>query len=389
MKLGYLNCFSGISGDMFLGALLSAGLSEDHLRAALAQAGVKPGELEITSVSRKGLQATALTVKPAEDRHHLHVEDIRRIIADNDLPDPVKQNALTALEKIVRAESKIHGMPMDHVHLHEISGLDTIVDLLGVSYGIHKLGIDKLICSPLTIGSGTIKIAHGTFPVPAPATLEILQNIPTRQSGLTGEHVTPTGAALVSTFADDFGDQPLMTIQATGYGAGTKQEGDVPNVARLVLGEQTIPSGNDHESLVMVETSIDDQSAEQIAFAMEKLENHPGVLETVIIPVIMKKGRPGFLLRILCKPKELTATEKILFAETTTLGVRHFPMKRRILDRSEIKVKTEYGVIRVKCAGKTRSPEYEDCRRSADEYHVPLRTVYHAARQAADAILDA
>ncbi|MBN1356884.1 nickel pincer cofactor biosynthesis protein LarC [bacterium] len=377
MKIGYIESIAGISGDMFLGALLSAGLPAETLVNALESAGIRPEEIRIGSTDRNGIRAVSVEVVPASDRPHLHVEDIRQIMSENSLPEKVRREAVTALEHIVRAESKIHGIPMEKVHLHEISGLDTIVDLLGVSFGIHALDIRKLVCSPLTTGSGTIRMSHGVYPVPAPATLEILRGVPIRQAGLSGERVTPTGAALAVTFADEFGGFPDMSVIATGYGAGARQDGDTPNVLRLIIGETAAPESV--ERLSVVETCIDDMPAEQIAYTRDRLETQDGVKEVVLIPVVMKKGRSGTMIRILCDTGRVRMAEEILFSETTTLGARHFPVTRTTLAREIISANTPYGTIRIKQSGDTLSPEYEDCRRIASEKRIPLRRVFQAA----------
>ncbi len=383
MKVAYVDCFSGISGDMFLGALIDAGMKESELFKALAKVGIEAAEVDIRRVTKKGISAVKLDVRPMPNRPHLHVADIRRILGENDLPEPVKTKALEAFERIVRAESRVHGMAMEKVHLHEVSGLDTIVDLLGVSFAVHFLGLEHIFASPLTVGTGMVRISHGEFPVPAPATAEILKGIPIISRGLAGEHVTPTGAALAATFCERFGELPEMRIEKIGYGAGTRQTGEVPNVLRIMTGEKVESEGN-LQVLTMLESNIDDQSPEQIAYVQDKLMAQHGVLDVSIDQILMKKGRPGIRINVLCRPeKEETVTE-ILFAETTTLGVRRHRVLRKNAPRETLQVKTEFGVVRVVVSGNTVSPEFADCSAVALKSGVALKTVMAQAQHIAE-----
>jgi len=310
----------------------------------------------------------------------LEVDEIRAIIRGSGLEGHVIGKAIEAFDRIVAAESKIHGVPIDHVHLHEVSAIDTIVDILGVSYGIHALNIDRLVASPLELGSGMIRISHGEYPVPAPATAEILKGIPVTSGNLPGERVTPTGAALVKTFVSEFGPAPAMTIRKIGYGAGSRTDGCRPNVLKITIGDSdagpTGPAESPDEALVMIETNIDDQSPEQLAHACEGIRAIDGVLDVMQIPGIMKKGRNGILVRVLSQEAARDAVCAALLAETTTLGVRWHPVSRRAVSRRIEIVEVAGCEIRVKIASDTVAPEFEDCREASRRSGRPVKSIY-------------
>lgn len=384
MKILYLQCQAGISGDMFLGALLDAGLDLSKFRNMLRSAGIADDEVNIEKTVKKGIAATYVTVTPHAHRH-LHVSDIRDAISNSGLKETVIKRALSAFERIVAAEAQVHGVSMENVHLHEVSGLDTIVDLLGVAWGLDELGIEKIYSTPLNTGSGTVTFSHGVVPVPAPATALILKDIPVIVDGLPGERTTPTGAALAAEFIDSF-DPPgnLVPIQM-GHGAGARDDGDRANVLRAIIGAVDAESGACdliEESLIMLETDIDDDTPEILGYSFEKLLAVDGVLDVTILATLRKKGRPGHLLRVLCKDKAVKNARTILFTETRTLGVREFRVLRTSVPRDVKTVDTPWGSVRVTCAGKTISPEYEDCRKIALEHGIPLKQIYLAARSA-------
>ncbi|HPQ40596.1 MAG TPA: nickel pincer cofactor biosynthesis protein LarC, partial [bacterium] len=341
MKIAYLQCYSGISGDMLLSALLDAGIPEPAFREMLNILGIKDSEVILTKVIKKGISATSIQVVPDADRGHLHVADIRSAIQTCGLSQPVIERAQRAFELIVAAESKVHGVDYDHVHLHEVSGLDTIVDLLGVSWGIEYLGIEKIYASPLNVGSGTVKISHGVVPVPAPATALILQGIPIVDDGLPGERTTPTGAALAVACVDSFSAPGRLVPLVVGYGAGMLDSGDRANVLRLILGKaDEVSAHRTVESLMMLETDIDDDTPEIIGYAMDRIRAHPDVLDASVVPTLRKKDRPGFLVRILVRDTGVDAVSDVIFSETSTLGVRRMPVIRTCLPREVVTVKT-------------------------------------------------
>ncbi|MGB3975695.1 MAG: nickel pincer cofactor biosynthesis protein LarC [bacterium] len=388
MKVLYLQCQAGISGDMFLGALLDAGLDASKFKDMLRSIGVADDEVDIQKTVKKGITATFVTVTPHVHRH-LHVSDIREAISGSGLKDTVIKRALSAFERIVAAESQVHGVSMEKVHLHEVSGLDTIVDILGVAWGLDVLGVEKIYSTPLNTGSGTVTFSHGVVPVPAPATALILKNIPVLIDGLPGERTTPTGAALAAEFIDSF-DPPgnLIPLQI-GHGAGARDDGDRANVLRAIIGAiESESSKGDFivESLVMLETDIDDDTPEILGYCFEKLLAVDGVLDVTMLGTLRKKCRPGHLLRVLCKEKAVEKAKAVLFAETRTLGVRETRVLRTSVPREIKMAETPWGQVRVTCSGQTISPEYEDCRKIAIEHGIPLKQVYFKARSAIDRV---
>jgi pyridinium-3,5-bisthiocarboxylic acid mononucleotide nickel chelatase len=383
MRIAYLDCSSGVSGDMFLGALIHAGLDENLFLRAMSKIGVSREEVNIKRTKRMGIDAIEIDVLPAPGRPALDVASMRKLITDCDLPKFVREKALEVIERIVEAESKVHGIACEHVHLHEISGLDTVVDALGAAFGIHALEIERVISSPLELGSGIVKFSHGEFPVPALATAEILKGTPVAGGGLQGERVTPTGAAIIRTFVTEYGVLPSMVLEAVGHGAGSMADAKRPNLFRMIIGreEETVPA--EYEELIIVETNIDNQPPDQIAFVNESMSKQPGVLDISVIPAVMKKGRMGHLFRVLCLPEVLTDVENILFKESTSLGIRHFQVHRKALPRYEFQVETEWGKIQIKAAGTNLMPEYEDCKKLAIQSGAPFREIWLKAVEAA------
>lgn len=402
MKILYLDCFGGISGDMVLGALIDAGVPLASVAEQLKRLGLEGYSLKACRDQTHGFTGTRFLVELA--RQHSQPcrtwEDIARLIAGSGLAPKIKQYSLVIFEKLARAEGKVHGTPPEKVHFHEIGAVDSIVDIVGTVIALHEAGIEKVYCSPLPTGYGCIRTAHGPLPVPAPAAAELLKGIPIRPVQVEGELVTPTGAAIAAALAEDFGPAPAMRIEQTGYGLGSNDYG-IPNFLRVFIGEELEelseekdPDKNKNQALgfkqeiSVLQTTIDDLNPEILAYAAEKLLA-AGALDAWITPVIMKKGRPGSLLTVLCPPEKENELRQIIFAETTTLGVRARREKRHCLPRQQISVETGYGEVRVKIAaagdgpGRQISPEYEDCRRLAREKGVPLKNVYLAAVEAA------
>jgi hypothetical protein len=386
MKIAYFDCIAGASGDMMLGALLDAGLSESVLRQQLAA--LRLAEFELTSrrTIRHGFSALKVDVAARDDVPARHLSDILATVADSDLAPPIKERAAAIFRRLGEVEAAIHGVSPDQVHLHELGGVDTMVDVVGVLLGLAELGIDQVVVSPLPLGRGFVQGAHGAIPLPAPATLALLKGAPLFGSPLDAELVTPTGAVLLSSLASSFGPIPPMTLEAIGYGAGGRDL-PIPNLLRLLVGQPAGASGASLEMLVTLETNIDDLNPEFYDYVMARLFE-AGALDVFLSPLHMKKNRPGVLLQVLCRPADADPLTAILFAETSTLGVRQQRVERHCLPRALRTVATEYGPVQVKLvhwgAGQLKAkPEYEDCRRLAEAHHIPLREVYGAAEQAA------
>ncbi len=444
MRIAYLECFSGMSGDMFLGALIDAGVSPDVFEKAVAALDVG-ARLEISKVNRSGITATKVDVlvngekempsemvaagshqhshshehhephdhhgeahaHPREEAHahphsqpssragapapHVHgrsLKEIKAIIGKAQLSEHAKQIAIRIFDALGAAESKIHNMDIESVHFHEVGAVDAMVDIVGAAVGAEALGVDEFVCSPLNVGGGTVKCAHGVFPVPAPATVELLAGAPVYSSGMQVELLTPTGAAIVKTLATRFGAFPEMKIEKSGYGAGTRDFPGNPNVVRLVLGDSSasLAAKTAQDTVSVLEANLDDLNPQVFGYVMDRLLDE-GALDVFGVPVQMKKNRPGTLLTVLCKPEDAAKLTQIIFAETTTLGVRRCEEQRQTLARRWVSVTTPWGDVRMKIASMNGTitnyaPEYEDCRRIAAERHLPLKTVMQEATTA-------
>lgn len=445
MRIAYLECFSGISGDMFLGALVDAGVSPRLLEETVAALGLG-ARLEISRVVRSGISATKVDVwvegekdMPREEywekqdtarasssgeakhehqgEHHHHsahthphphshesehaaaqirhthshahrgLSEIRRIISASTVSDTAKKTAISAFEALGAAEAKIHNVPVEQIHFHEVGAVDATVDILCAAVGAEALGVREFVCSPLNVGGGTINCAHGTFPVPAPATVELLKDAPVYSSGVQAELVTPTGAAIVRTLVRRFEAFPQMKIERAGYGAGSREFEHNPNVVRLVIGEVASAARKaNSETISVLESNLDDLNPQIFGYVLDRLLEE-GALDVFGLPVQMKKNRPGTLLTVLCKPEDAAKLTQLIFAETTTLGVRQREEARQTLARRWENVRTQWGEVRIKIASMNGTvtnfaPEYEDCRRIAAEHHVPLKTVMQEATQA-------
>jgi uncharacterized protein (TIGR00299 family) protein len=377
----YFDCFAGASGDMILGAMVAAGVDPEFLRRQLSLLPVTGFSVSFETVDRSGLSATYARVETAHEHSHRSLADIKEIIHGSDLSDAVKQRAVQIFTRLAEAEARVHNEPIDHVHFHEVGALDAIVDVVGAAICFEALKIERFICSPLHVGSGMVKMAHGHFPIPPPAVAELLKGIPFYATEIKGELLTPTGAAIITTVCSEYGPIPEMKTAATGYGAGTREYQDFPNVLRVMLGETA--SALD-ERLWMLETNLDDASPQIIGHVMDRVLEL-GALDCFFTPVQMKKNRPGVLLSVLCGREEKEAVMKLLFTETTTLGVRSYEVTRRALQRSIVRVETQYGPIDVKVAhleGRVvnEMPEFEQCRLAAAKANVPLKIVEDAAR---------
>lgn len=385
MKLAYLDCFSGIAGDMLVGALLDAGLPFETLNSEIAKLGLKEVTLSAEPTKRKGITGTDFKVAVGHDHHHRSLTTIEKIINESTLDDAIKQTAIRIFRRLGEAEAGVHGVDIEKVHFHEVGALDAIVDIVGAAIGFHHLGIDRVVCSPINVGSGTVKAAHGVMPVPAPATATLLTGVPTYVDGPAMELTTPTGAAVAVTMAESFGSMPAMAVSSIGYGAGDNDLKDRANVLRVLIGEAS--AATEAVEVWVIEANIDDMSPQIAGYARERLLE-AGALDVTLTPVFMKKDRPGYTLTVLASLETREALADLVFAETTTLGLRLYPAQRRVLDREWKTVATPYGEVRLKIASqngivKTVTPEYEDCKKLALEKGVPLKDVLAAAAKAA------
>jgi hypothetical protein len=432
MRIGYLECFAGISGDMLLGALVDAGVSRTLLEDTAKALGIG-ATLRFSTADRSGITATKVDVLDeasgemadhVHEHHHEHPhshehghshdhshedkrehehdhghqhshphvhgrswKQIRELIEQSSLAPDVRALALRAFELLAHAEAKIHNVPVETVHFHEVGAVDTITDIVCGSAGLCSLGVDAWYASAVNVGSGFVQCAHGLFPVPAPATAELLKGIPTYSAGIQKELTTPTGAALLKALGCEFGEVPVLTTDGIGYGAGTRNPEGFPNVLRLSLGQSVVKKTPANERVAVLECAVDDATSQVIAHCMERALEE-GALDVMCAAVVMKKGRMGSLLTVLCRPERREALEELLLRETTTLGIRVREEDRVILQRRFIEVETAFGIIRVKIGSRNGEdlnlmPEYEDCAQAARQHGVPLKQVMQAAFAAA------
>jgi len=390
MKLAYFDCFSGISGDMTLGALVDAGCFADLLRSELQSLQVPGWQLTTEKVWKNGMSATYVRVTTEDQQKHRSLSTILEILKNSKLAPQVRDRASAIFQKLGEAEAHVHDAPIEKVHFHEVGAVDAIVDIVGACIGFNALGIERFACSPLNVGGGTAKMAHGVLPVPAPATACLLQGAPTFSNGVQRELVTPTGAAIVATLCDSFGPQPPMTVSAIGYGAGTADLEGQPNVVRIMIGEVAQQSAPDlDEEISIIEANLDDMNPQIYGYVQEKALL-AGALDVYTTALQMKKNRPGTLLTVLCRPEDANNLMSLIFAETTTFGVRTHRAQRRILPREWVNVSTSYGDVRVKLSRSNGhilhvAPEYDDCRKLAVEKQVPLQQVISEALRSYEA----
>jgi uncharacterized protein (TIGR00299 family) protein len=385
MRTLYFDCFAGASGDMILGALIGVGVDPQALLEHLSLLNVSGYEIDFETVDRSGISAARAHVRTAHEHAHRHLGDILKIIHESRLSDGVKERAARIFTRLGEAEAKIHNVPVERIHFHEVGALDAIIDVVGACIGFELLGVERFVCSELHVGSGMVEMAHGRFPIPPPAVAELLKDAPVYSTDIKGELVTPTGAAIISVVCQEFGPLPKIKIERTGYGAGTREYQNFPNVLRLMLGDDATGVASGDERLIVVETNIDDMSPQLYGYVMEQAFAR-GALDCYFTPVQMKKNRPGVLVSILCRESERDAMCELLLAETTTLGVRFYEVLRRALARETVSVETEFGPIDVKVArlnGRVvkAMPEYEQCRAAAQIASVALQVVEQAARK--------
>lgn len=386
MKIAYLDCASGISGDMMLGTLVDLGVGLDQLNEQIASLGLPGCRLLAEEVKKKGFRATQVRVEYQPEHVHRHLHHILHMIDGSRLTARQMELATRIFRRLAEAEAKVHGTTVEKVHFHEVGAADSIADIVGSAVGWDLLGVERLVASPVPVGGGKVHIAHGEVSVPAPATAELLRGVPLAASAVQMELTTPTGAAIVTTLAESFGPLPAMRLERIGCGAGQRDLEEQPNLLRLMLGQSDQPA--DIEQIWVAETNLDDTSGEMIGYCTSRLWE-ADVLDVYTTAIQMKKNRPAVILSVLCREEQLPQVSAILFAETTTLGVRQWPVRRQVLRRQPHQVPTPWGTVDGKVAwlagdGPRFSPEYEACRHIAEQHKVPLRAVYEAAQQAFD-----
>ena len=394
VKLLYFDCFSGISGDMAIGALLDAGLPLDELKRAFGSLAVPGVHVHAERVLRAGLSATKFTVHthehphehhhhdhvaPSSEQHHAHrsLPEIFDLIDSSALSPAGRNRAKALFQRLAEAEAAIHQMPVEQVHLHEVGALDSILDIVGIVFALEWIGADRIVCSPLNVGGGMVTSAHGIFPVPAPATVKLLGDAPVYSGRVQKELVTPTGALIVSSYASAFGPIPPMSIEQVGYGAGDRDDPATPNVLRVLIGRAADEGPS--ERVTVIECEIDDMNPQIFGVAMERLYA-AGALEVFYVPVQMKKNRPGTLLTVIAAPETRAQIADVIFRETTTIGLRHYEVARECLQRDIVTIETAIGAVRFKVSSRngqviTATPEFDDCVKLATLNGLPVKEV--------------
>lgn len=379
----YADCFSGISGDMFLGALLHAGLEKRQLLEDLDRLNLKGFEVQVANTNSCGIDALKVTIQAEPTREYRHLPAILDLLNNSSLPDTIISGASEVFDKLATAEARVHGISKEKVHFHEIGAMDTIIDVVGSLIGCHHLGITTLISAPLPMGRGFVTCAHGNLPLPAPAVCELLKGIPVYGVNCDQELITPTGAAILTCLAREYGAMPPMSIDAIGYGAGShSREDNTPNLFRLILGTHLNPE--EHQEVEIIETNLDDWNPEGYPYLCEQLLE-AGALDVNLTAIQMKKGRPGFTLQVIANPASSLHLKKRILSETTALGLRFRKEQRLTLPRQVVKVKTPWGTVMAKKVvtpeGEILYPEYEECRRIAQQQGISLQRVYRAIQQ--------
>ena len=386
MKIAYFDCFSGISGDMILGAFVDAGLDVTFLKEQLAKLHVHGYEIYAEKVKRSGISGTKVhVITSSNDKHahnhssHLKFLDIKAIIEKSNLGNDIKNDSIKIFYSLAIAEAKVHNTSIEEIHFHEVGAVDSIVDIVGSVIAIKYLGLEKLYFSPIPLGRGFVKCEHGTFPVPAPATVELLKNHLVRSSNTENELTTPTGAAIITTMGKGLYTNPEMKILHVGYGAGNTDNKTIPNLLRIFIGE--LSQDRESDEMWIVETNIDNMSGEILGYVMDKLFE-AGAVDAYFTPIQMKKGRPGIIISAIVSDMNLSSVELVLFNQTTTFGIRKYKVARKVLTREFKEVDTQLGKLKLKIGRfngniKTYSPEYEDCKKIAEEKGIPLKEVYN------------
>jgi uncharacterized protein (TIGR00299 family) protein len=392
MRIAYLDCASGISGDMTLGALIDAGVDLAAVQSGVDSLGLPSCQLKVAEVKKKGFRATQLTVQHEPEHKHRHLHHITAMIDGSTLSPSQRERATRIFRRLAEAEAKVHGTTIEKVHFHEVGAVDSIADIVGSAIAWDLLGVERIVCSPIPTGSGFVEIAHGRCSIPAPATAELLAGVPLAECAVEGELTTPTGAAIVAALADGFGPLPAMTIERIGYGAGQK-DFPQPNILRLLVGQAAAASGEGAatsatiaDAIVLLETNLDDVTGESLGFAIDQLWAG-GALDVSTTPLAMKKQRPGVLLAVQCRPGDADTLAGVMFRETTALGLRRSTVARMTLPRRSASIETPFGpvagvVATLPDGGERFSPEYESCAAAARRCGAPLDAVQQAARQA-------
>jgi len=379
--IAYFDCFCGISGDMTLGAFIDIGVPLSWLKDSLTKLPLKDFDLSAESISRSGIKAQSVHVLTKNTSKSRHYAEIKTLVQNSPLSQNVKEKSLEIFERLAIAESEIHGQPKEKVHFHELGGIDAIVDIVGTALCLEYLGIEKVVASKIPLGNGFVSCRHGTLPVPAPATLSILKGTPVYGTEIPYELVTPTGAAIITSLADSFENIPDMIVEKTGYGAGKRDLKTIPNLLRIIIGTSANHmSDYQKDRISVVETCIDDMNPEFFGFVMDRLFEE-GALDVYLIPVFMKKNRPGTMLQVLCVEDRKKSIINRILSETTSLGVRYYDVQRTKLVRENITIKTSYGDVQIKRIKDPNGsvqlvPEYEVCKKIALEKEIPLKTVY-------------
>ncbi|MCD6167215.1 nickel pincer cofactor biosynthesis protein LarC [bacterium] len=385
MRIAYFDCFSGISGDMILGALIDAGLDIEELKSELKKLKLTGYDISTKRTEKKGISGTKFEVIVLEKHQERHLSDIFEIIEHSNLDRKIKNKAKEVFSALAKVEAEIHNQPVEKVHFHEVGAIDALIDIVGVMIGMQKLNIEQVVASKLHVGTGFVQCAHGTLPVPAPATLKLLSNVPIYSTGIENELVTPTGAAIITTLCENFGDIPSMKVEKIGYGAGSRDL-PIPNMLRVLIGDSKIEPIEDR--VLLLETNIDDMNPQFYDYVMEVLFQK-GAKDVFLTPIHMKKNRPGVILSVISPLNKKDELLDVLFAETTTLGIRISEViKRQKLERKIETVDTQFGKVNVKISftgGKIRDivPEYEECKKIAQEYQLPIKQVYEEVKREA------
>jgi hypothetical protein len=380
MKILYFDCFSGISGDMILGAFLDMGVPKDVIQKNIENLPLEAFHLEVTKAQRMSIQGRQVRVVVEEDNHARNYREIRSLVENSPLSDKVKAFSLKVFARLAEAESAVHDCPQEEVHFHELGGVDAIVDIVGTALAVEWLNADRIMASELPLGRGFVTCDHGVLPVPAPATVALLKGVPVYGAGVAHELVTPTGAAILTGLSEYFGPIPKMCIEKIGYGVGTRELKERPNVLRVLLGKPEL--GYEKDTVAIVETNIDDMNPEIFGFVMERLFEE-GALDVVWVPISMKKNRPATMIQVVCLEKDRDKVVETILAETTAIGVRHHQAQRTKLPRKQRSVATSFGKIHVKEVSDPAGrlcvvPEYEDCKAIARKERIPLKVVYEA-----------
>ena len=382
MKFISYDCFSGISGDMNLGAMIDLGVDKDHLINELSKLNLKGWELVVQKDQRHGIHGTKVTVRQTRHEHaHRHLSDIEKIINNSDLDERTKELSKKIFMKIAVAEAKVHAIPLDHVHFHEVGAIDSIIDVVGAAICFNALNVDGVHVSTVELGSGFVKCDHGKLPVPAPATAEIIKGLPVKKGGVDFEATTPTGAAILAALGTDLNPDFPLIIEKTAYGIGQKDHPDVPNILRVFLGERIVSQETGHNA-IQLECNIDDMNPEFFDYISERLFK-AGASDVFFTNIMMKKGRPGIILNVICETEHADSLKDVIFTESTSLGIRTFPFRKDTLSRKFETLTTDYGDVTVKRSFYKEKevsckPEYDDCKRIATEKGLPLKEVYNS-----------